>query len=132
MSTQSEQQTEQPGPDRESSSLTRLSEEQLKIALTEMADSHPTFLQHLFKQAATTEDGRSPSPPKDGPGTSNPSGNPSHGKPAPLLSLASPLRFAYGEQLQLCRTGHSLDASLPSHIPPPSLVGALCVYICLE
>ena len=75
MSTHPEQQTEQPGPDRESSALTRLSEEQLKIALTEMADSDPTFLQHLFKQAATTEDGCSPSPPKDGPGTSNPSGN---------------------------------------------------------
>ena len=103
MSTQPEQQTEQPGPDRESSAPARLSEEQLKIALTEMADSDPTFLQQLFKQAAPTEDGHSPSPPKDGPGTSNPSGNPSHGKPAPLLrlSLAPPLRFTRGEQLQL-------------------------------
>ena len=101
MSTQPEQQTEQPGPDRESSAPTRLSEEQLKIALTGMADSDPTFFQQLLKQAAPTEDGHSPSPPKDGPGTSNPSGTPSHGKPAPLLSLAPPLRFARGEQLQL-------------------------------
>ena len=88
------EQVEQPAHGRESPAPPRLSEGQLKLALTEMAESNPTFLKQLFKLAASTEDGpssspskagHSPSPAKDG--ADNPHGSSTHellGKPAPL------------------------------------------------
>ena len=85
---------EQPAHGRESPAPPRLSEGQLKLALTEMAESDPTFLKQLFKLAASTEDGPSSSPSKAGhspssakDGPDNPHGSSSHGqlgKPTPL------------------------------------------------
>ena len=72
----------------------RLSEGQLKLVLTEMAESDLTFLEQLFKSAASTKDGPSSSPSKAGhspspamDGADNLHGSFSHGllgKPAPL------------------------------------------------
>ena len=122
---------EQPAHGRKSPAPPRLSEGQLKLALTEMAESDPTFLKQLFKSAASTEDGpssspskagHSPSPAKDG--TDNPHGSSSHGplgKPAPLPTPTAEHRDcvsrAQGSKSgSLAPAGRGLDAGLPSNI----------------
>ena len=107
---------EQPAHGHESPAPPRLSEGQLKLALTEMAESDPTFLKQLFKSAASTEDGpssspskagHSPSPAKDG--ADNPHGSSSHGPLGKPASLPTPTAehpdcvSRTGEQIRLSR-----------------------------
>ena len=114
---------EQPAHGRESPAPPRLSEGQLKLALTEMAESDPTFLKQLFKLAASTEDGPSSSPSKAGHSPSSAKDGADTDRlvspplcPPPRPSTRTAFRVHGGANSALSRAGRGLDVGLPSNI----------------